>query len=110
MWKRIGFAVALMIACGPSTTGASPAGAKAANTRGVALLRQKDYKGAIAQFRKAIGEDKALVLAHYNLACAASLAQDMDTAMAELIWVGNRAAWDDQAKSAAIKAAKDPDL
>lgn len=110
MTTRLGVVVALMLACAPATAGASPAAAKAANTRGVGLLKQKDYKGAIAQFRKAIAEDRAYLLAHYNLACAASLAQDMDTAFAELIWVGNRAAWDEQAKAAAIKAAKDPDL
>lgn len=106
---RLGCAVALILACA-QTTGASPAGAKAANVRGMGLLKQKDYKGAIAQFRKAIAEDKTYVLAHYNLACAASLAKDVDTAFAELMWVGNRAVWDDQARAAAIKAAKDPDL
>lgn len=113
MTTRLGVVVALIglwISWAPAPTAASPAAAKAANTRGVGLLKQKDYKGAIAQFKKAIAEDKTYVLAHYNLACAASLAQDMDTAFAELIWVGNRAAWDEQARSAAVKAAKDPDL
>jgi hypothetical protein len=110
LMMRVGFAVALILACAPGTSGASPAAANAANTRGIRLLKQKDYRGAIAQFKKAIAEDKTHVLAHYNLACAASLAQDMDTAFAELVWVGNRAGWDDQARAAALKAAKDPDL
>jgi hypothetical protein len=110
MLMRAGLAVALIIVCAPGPSSASPAAANAANTRGIRLLKQKDYKGAIAQFKKAIAEDKTHVLAHYNLACAASLAKDMDTAFAELVWVGNRAGWDDQARAAAIKAAKDPDL
>jgi len=110
MTTRLGVAVALAMGFAPGTTGASPAAAKAANARGVGLLKQRHYKGAAAQFRKAIAEDRAHVLAHYNLACAASLAKDMDTAIAELMWVGNRAAWDEQARSAAIKAATDPDL
>src|SRR5262245_5798302 len=108
MTTRLGVAGALAIACAPGTTFASPAGAKAANARGVGLLKQRHYTGAAAQFRKAISEDRSHVLAHYNLACAASLANDMDTALAELMWVGNRAAWDEQARSAAIKAASDP--
>ncbi|HET7501046.1 MAG TPA: tetratricopeptide repeat protein [Kofleriaceae bacterium] len=84
--------------------------ARAANARGLALQKQKKYAAAEAEYRKAIEADPGFVLAHYNLACAAALAGDHDTALVELAWVGNRAAWDDQARAAAMKETRDPDL
>jgi tetratricopeptide repeat protein len=95
-------------------SGASAAGnskeAKAANARGLALQKQKKYAAAQAEYRKAIALDPGYVLAHYNLACAATLAGDLETSLIELAWVGNRAAWDDRARAAALKETSDPDL
>jgi hypothetical protein len=136
---RIGFVIAILIACsapqvveggpaetkpsvpatkeasGGKTAGASkpPGGARearAANARGLALHKQKKYAAAEAEYRKAIELDPGYVLAHYNLACAATLADDLETAIVELAWLGNRAAWDDQARAAVMKETKDPDL
>ena len=87
-----------------------PAAAKAANARGMQLLTAKKYKDAMAEFGKAIAADPDYVLAHYNLACAASRAQDHDVAYKELSWIGGAATWDAVAANAAKKAPKDPDL
>lgn len=102
--------VLLVVACAPRTGHADAAKARAANTRGYALHKQKNYRAAAAEYRTAIAEDPAYVLAHYNLACAASQLQDADTAVAELAWVFDRATWDPAAKSAIGKAIKDRDL
>jgi hypothetical protein len=87
-----------------------PARAQAANTRGMQLLAAKNYKGAMAEFAAAIAADDRHVLAHYNLACAASRAQDEEVASRELIWVASAAAWDASAARALKKAYTDPDL
>jgi tetratricopeptide repeat protein len=105
-----GLVLACAAAAAPGDAVASPAGGAAANQRGMALLRQKKWQAAEAEFKKAIAEDPTSVNAHYNLACAASRAHDADTAIWELAWVGDRAAWVDQAKAAAKKAASDDDL
>src|SRR5262249_15339512 len=84
--------------------------AKAANIRGLKLQQQKKYVAAITEYRQAIAEDPGYVLAHYNLACAASLAKDMHTTSEELTWVADRASWDPVAKSARAKAQTDRDL
>jgi hypothetical protein len=103
--------IAIVLACStPAWAKGDVTAAKAANTRGMALYKQKDYKGAAAQFRAAIGADPTEVHAHYNLACVSSLLHDDAGAMAELKWVANRASWDDQAKAKALKASSDPDL
>jgi hypothetical protein len=120
---RIGLIIACVIACaappvshaGPEPRHAKPAAkdpraARAANARGLALQKQARYAAAEAEYRKAIEADPGLVVAHYNLACAAALATDHDTAVVELAWIGNRAAWDDQARAAAMKETRDPDL
>jgi len=86
------------------------AGAQAANTRGMKLLAAKKYKEAMAEFAAAIAADDRYVLAHYNLACAASRAQDEDVASRELLWVASAAAWDSGAAAAVKKADTDPDL
>lgn len=103
----LGLALACTAAPGAA---ASPAGGAAANQRGMGLLRQKKWTAAEAEFKKAIAEDPTSVNAHYNLACAASRAHDADTALWELAWVGDRAAWVDQARAAAKKAVSDDDL
>jgi tetratricopeptide (TPR) repeat protein len=84
--------------------------ARAANTRGYALHKQKKYKEAAVEYRKAIAEDPSYLLAHYNLACVASLLADSETALRQLAWVADRAAWDPAARSAAEKARTDRDL
>jgi hypothetical protein len=103
--------IAMVLACAtPAWAKGDATAAKAANTRGMALYKQKDYKGAAAQFRAAIASDPTHVQAHYNLACVSSLLHDDDGAMTELKWVANRASWDEQAKTKALKARSDPDL
>ena len=100
-------------ATGATAATASPrdtARAKAANTRGMQLLAAKKYKEAMAEFAAAIAADDRYVLAHYNLACAASRAEDQDVAGRELLWVASAAAWDASAAKAIGKADKDPDL
>jgi hypothetical protein len=104
------FGLALACAAAPGEAVASPAGGAAANQRGMGFMRQKKWTAAEAEFKKAIAEDPASVNAHYNLACAASRAHDADTALWELAWVGDRAAWVDAAKAAAKKAPDDDDL
>lgn len=84
--------------------------AKAANVRGLTLAKKKQYKDAEAEYRKAIALDPGMVVAHYNLACAAWLADDADVAFLEIAWISNRAAWDDQARAAVKAAHTDPDL
>src|SRR5262245_65915701 len=110
MTTRLGVAVALAIACAHGTAGASPAAAKAANARGVGLLKQRNYKRAAAQFRKAIAEDRTQVLAHYNLACAASIAKDMDTALPSLSWAANAPPGTGRARPRPSKPARAPAL
>jgi hypothetical protein len=109
---RIGLLlIAISLACStPASAKVDAAAAKAANTRGMALYKQQDYKGASAQFKAAIKADPGHVQAHYNLACVYSLLQDDEHTMAELKWIANRASWDEQAKAKALKAASDPDL
>lgn len=103
------FGLALACAKAPDAVAGPPVGA-AANQRGMGFMRQKQWAAAEAEFKKAIAVDPNSVTAHYNLACAASRAQDADTALWELAWVGDRAAWVDQAKAAAKKALTDDDL
>lgn len=103
--------MALAIVC--ATAGivhADTAKAKAANKKGYALHKKKKYKAAAVEYRKAIAEDPNYLLAHYNLACAASLLHDGPTAIAELAWVFDRANWDPAAKAAILKSRKDTDL
>jgi hypothetical protein len=103
--------VTIAAICAVSTTAdADTAKAKAANTAGYKLHKQKQYKEAAAEYRKAIQEDPDHLLAHYNLACVASLLKDFDTAIAELAWVMDRSTWDPAAKAAFKKARKDKDL
>lgn len=115
--RKIGFtlralaALGLAVLCAAAgTSAADTAKAKAANTRGFALHKQKSYKAAAVEYRKAIAEDPSYLLPHYNLACVASLTKDADTARAELAWVFDRATWDSAAKTAVTKASKDRDL
>jgi len=85
---------------------ASAAGA--ANVRGMKLYRQKDYRRAADEFRKAIASDPRHLLAHYNLACVAALDGDKKTALAELRWLAGNP--DPAAAGALAKAKTDPDL
>lgn len=87
-----------------------PEAAKAANSRGMQLHTAKKYKEAMAEFEKAIAADDSFVLAHYNLACAASRAQEADVAERELTWVNSAGSWNDAAAAATKKAPTDPDL
>ena len=105
---RISTIGVLLLAC--SSAAASPAGSKAANARGMALMGKKKWAEAAEEFKKAVAEDPSSVKAHYNLASAASRAHDMETAVWEVVWVGDRAAWDDEAKAAQKKAPNDDDL
>jgi hypothetical protein len=89
---------------------ASPADGKAANARGMELMGKKKWAEAAAEFKRAIAEAPGSVRAHYNLASAASRAHDLETAAWEIAWVGDRAAWDAEAKAASIKALNDDDL
>jgi hypothetical protein len=104
--RHVPIAFLMLVLCAPC----AHADAKQKNAQGVALLKKKDYKIAAESFRQAIAEDPDHLLAHYNLACAASLMQDRDTALTELTWLGNRSAYDREAKKIAVKAEKDPDL
>ncbi len=74
----------------------SPARAKAKrlNTKGYRLYKQGYLCNAIPYFDRARKVDKSYVLAHYNLACSASLAlatdcKDMDNGMNELEQYGD---------------------
>jgi hypothetical protein len=110
---RASLLVVAAVMCAAPVAGADPARAKAANTRGYALHKQKkykEYKEAAAEYRAAIAEDPSYLLAHYNLACVASLLSDLDTALHQLAWVADRAAWDPAARSAVAKARTDRDL
>lgn len=101
----------IAVVCGAATgAAADPARAKAANTRGYTLHKQKKYKEAAVEYHKAIAEDPAYLIAHYNLACAAALSGDSLTALNELSWVADRAAWDPDARAAAVKARTDRDF
>lgn len=84
--------------------------ATAANTRGYALHKKKKFAEAAIEYRKAIAEDPAHLLAHYNLACVASLTKDADTAKDQLRWIADRSGWDKAAAAVIKKAAKDKDL
>jgi hypothetical protein len=101
---------AAALAAAPREASADAAKAKAANSRGYALHKAKNFRGAMVEYRKAVAEDPAYLLAHYNLACVASLLHDGDTAIAELAWVYDRATWDPAAKAAIAKVQKDRDL
>src|SRR5262249_10063007 len=83
---------------------------KTENARGVALLRKGDAHGAALLFKQAIEEDPESILAHYNLACAASRLQDRELALRELAWLGNRGAYDRRASQIAGRAHADRDL
>jgi tetratricopeptide (TPR) repeat protein len=107
---RIPLLMVAVVCVVPVTAEADPARAKAANTRGHALHKQKKYQEAGAQYRKAIAEDPSHLLAHYNLACIGSLTKDRETAVRELAWVIDRATWDPAALTAAAKARTDRDL
>lgn len=105
------FGIAFALLCSlASTSLADTAKAKAANSRGLALHKKKQFKEAAAEYQKAIAEDPNYVLAHYNLACALSLADDIENSLVELRWLADRASWDPTAKSAMKKASKDKDL
>lgn len=107
---RTSLVVVVAVVCAAPIVRADPARAKAANTRGYALHKQKKYQQAAAEYRAAIAEDPSYLLAHYNLACVASLLNDLDTSLRELAWVADRATWDPAARSAAAKARTDRDL
>lgn len=87
-----------------------PAAAAVHNRDGLAALKRRELPAAIAAFERAIEADPDHVLAHYNLACAASRAEDAERALVALGWVGNRAVYDAGARKAAKQAAKDRDL
>ncbi len=98
----------VLLSCAPSF--ATPAKSKSANARGMTLMGKKQWAAAEAEFKTAVAEDSASVKAHYNLASAASRAQDRTTAISELVWVLDRAAWVAEARMAAKKIDADPDL
>lgn len=93
-----------------SIAAATPAASKAANARGMSLMSKKKWALAEAEFKNAVSEDDTSVKAHYNLASAASRAHDRGTAIWELEWVLDRAAWVSEAKTAAGKVENDDDL
>lgn len=82
--------------------------AKVANARGMKRYRAKDFASAAAAFSEAIKADDSLVVAHYNLACVASLQHDTTTALLQLEWLAASA--DPAAKARLDKARVDPDL
>lgn len=84
--------------------------ANAANARGYALHKKKKYAEAAVEYRKAIAENTAHLLARYNLACVASLTKDADTAKEQLRWIADRSGWDKASAAVIKKAAKDRDL
>ncbi len=104
------FMIGLLSVVGCTSALASPATSKTANGRGMAAMAKKNWTAAETEFKTAVAEDPASVKAHYNLASAAARAHDSDTALRELTWVGDRAAWDKEAKVAADKAENDDDL
>jgi tetratricopeptide (TPR) repeat protein len=108
--RRLLVVIVAAVCAGPVGAAADPGKAKAANTRGYGLHKQKKYKEAAIEYRAAIREDPSLVVAHYNLACVASLMKDLETALRELAWVADRASWDAAARPAAAKARTDRDL
>jgi hypothetical protein len=85
-----------------------PADAAAANTKGVRLLKDKDYDHAREAFDRALAADAHHVRARYNRACARALAGDRAGAAADLRWLD--ASTDPAAHAALAKAGADPDL
>ena len=78
------------------------------NTRAMRKFRARDWAGAAADFRAAIGSFSDHVKAHYNLACLASLTDDRDTAVEQLRWLAASDLAEAEAKL--VKARTDPDL
>lgn len=90
------------------TIKATPGGARAANTRGMRAYTAHDLPGAAAAFKEAIALDGNHVLAHYNLACVASLQRDAPLALQELEWLAASPLPD--APRRLLKGRSDPDL
>jgi len=96
----------IMVALGSAA--AAPSKAQNANTAGMRLYANKDYKAAAEQFRAAIKLDDSYVLARYNLASMAALIGDKPTLIAQLTWL--RASKDPEAAKVLAHAKADPDL
>jgi hypothetical protein len=97
----------------PTSAPAAPAGpdraaARAANTAGMKLYKEKNFAAAAEQFRAAIAADSGFVLARYNLACVAALTKDKDTARAQLEFLSQSP--DAYARAKLAKARGDSDL
>ncbi len=92
----------------PASQASQASQASALNTRAMRKFRAKDWAGAAADFRAAIGAFSDHVKAHYNLACLASITRDRATALEQLRWL---AASDlAEAEQKIVKARTDPDL
>ena len=87
---------------------ADGAKAKQLNNEGMRRYGKQDYRGALAAFDKALVEDPAFVLAHYNAASMASLLGDNARTLKELEWLV--ASKDAAAAKALAQARTDRDL
>jgi hypothetical protein len=97
----------LLLAAAPRAR-ADRAAAKKLNGEGMSAYRKKAWSDAVDKYRAAIAADPEFVTAHYNLACALSLAGEVEPAMVELRWLA--ASSDAEAKAKIKKALTDPDL
>jgi tetratricopeptide (TPR) repeat protein len=84
--------------------------AQAQNRLGMAHLKAGQLGQASADFAEAVSIDRSFALAHYNLASAASLRHDTNTAVQALLEVIDLASHDPVAKRALARAQTDHDL
>ncbi|HEX8111956.1 MAG TPA: hypothetical protein VF516_29695 [Kofleriaceae bacterium] len=84
--------------------------AQALNVEGLKLLAAKNLDAAQQKFQAATQEDDSFALAYYNLACAASLRKDKQTALGALHHLSAVEDEDPVAKKSLAKGATDHDL
>ena len=89
-----------------------PKAAKAANVRGLKLMRAGKRAKATAELRTALELDAKLAAARYNLACVLALAGDREGAIAALLVLDNAMIdeADFRASSLLVHGRTDPDL
>jgi hypothetical protein len=98
-----------------STAGAQPPmirrqRAQALNVEGLKLLAAKNLDAAQQKFQASTDADESFALAYYNLACAASLRKDKQTALTGLRQLSILADRDPVARKALAKGMTDHDL
>lgn len=72
--------------------------------------KRRDWEGALEGYREALKADPTYARAHYYIASAAALLDDLPTVRKELAWTAAAAATDKEARKLLKLALKDPDL